>query len=453
MTDSNQPQVGDKFNGEAPYLSELDLAFRFVTEYGQWFRWTPGMDWMVNEGTHWTRDTMKRRWTMAKRTCALAAATADKTDAKYKIAKAATVAATVRLAESDMRISVPVSAWDADPVLLNTPDGAVDLRTGAIRPRSEPDYFTKVTRVAPQAGGRPLFDKFLARVLPDPELRLYVQRVLGYCLTGLHHIHELYFWYGAGRNGKNTLLDLVVRILGEYATELPAMELMTTRNVQHPAGLADLQGRRLAWSSELNRGQHWNESLISALTGNETFKARFMQSNPFTFRLTQKHIIVANHYPSLHGGDQNLRARFRIIPFDVTIPDAERDAALPGKLWDEAPQVLAWLMEGAQSMLANGLPVPACVRERSEHYLDEQDDMELWMEERCERGPGKACQAIHLFNDFVLWKEVRKEVPPSLKQWSLDMQKRTGITKERKSSGFTFRGVTLRTGATLQVVR
>ena len=304
----------------------------------------------------WARDDRLQRYDIAKRICCEAAAFADDDGEAKRIASAKTINAVLSVAQADQRMVVAADAWDRDPMLLNTPGGIVDVATQQIRALGS-EYVTQATRVTPDFSGPcPVFHRFLDSVfLRDRDLIEFVRRSLGYMLTGDRREQVLWFWYGLGANGKSVLAELVQWIGGSYTLKLPASVLMQARGERHPTELAQLRGKRLAVSSELDENSFFNESLIKELTGDNTLTARFMRGDFFEFAMTQKHVIVGNFKPRLRGGDPAMARRMLLVPFNASFKGAERDSAMLDKLKAEASAILGWMLQGAAAW-ATGRP-------------------------------------------------------------------------------------------------
>jgi putative DNA primase/helicase len=216
----------------------------------------------------------------------------------------------------------------------------LDLTTGKAYPHRREDYCTKIAAV--RAGGEcPLWHAFLDRVTAgNKELAAYLQRVAGYCMTGSTREHVMFFLYGTGANGKSIFINTLRAIWNDYATVAPMEMFCETRNERHPTDLAFLRGARLVIAHETERNQHWAETKIKSLTGGDPITARFMRQDPFTFTPQFKLMIAGNHKPSLRGVDEAIRRRMHLVPFTVTIPEAERDTELFEKLKAEWPGIL-----------------------------------------------------------------------------------------------------------------
>jgi putative DNA primase/helicase len=404
------------------------------------------MDWMQDAGSQWRPDDELDRFDAARRVCRAAALRAEQCAERRRLASASTVSAVLKMAQSDRRIVLSADAWDADPMVLNTPAGIVDLRNGAIRQRRANDYCTQVAAVAPDpTAPAPAWMKFLLDIFQgDQETIAFVQRALGYCLTGDRREQKILFLHGVGANGKSTLIDLVSWLLGTYGLKLPASALMQTKAERHPTELAQLRGRRLAVSSELEEGQFWAEARIKELTGDELLTARFMRQDFFEFRQTHKHLIAGNFKPRLRGGDPALARRFVLVPFRATFEGSRRDPLLPQKLRSEAPAVLAWMIAGAASWYDTGLAIPESIREASAEYMAAHDDVGLWLDECCNVGPEYAEGANPLYTAFRMWKQDRGESAPSQTTWGERMVIVQGVDRKKSHGRSKYLGVALK---------
>jgi putative DNA primase/helicase len=250
-------------------------VFLFVAAWGKWFRW---------DGARWRQDDTLYAYDLARLVCREAAAECNGSgNAKAAIASAKAVAAVERLARADRRTAATIDQWDRDPMLLNTPAGVVDLRTGDMRPHRAEDFMTKITAIAP-GGECPLFLAFLDRITrSDREIVAYLQRVFGYALTGLTREHALFFAYGTGANGKSVLLSTVAGILGDYHRTAPIETFTAANGERHPTDLAGLRGARLVSATETEEGRRWAESRVKQLTGGDIISARFMRQDFFEF--------------------------------------------------------------------------------------------------------------------------------------------------------------------------
>ena len=415
---------GEDEESEAPLPdgSEQQLADVFAYVGQDRYRWTPGLDWLVNTGSHWARDDLLTRYSAAKEVCRQAAL-GQKKGAATKICASSTSNSLLSLARSASTIATPINAWDQHPMLLNTPTGVFDLETGREVSR-EGLLFTQTTGFAPQPMAIPVWQRFISEVFGgDLEMVEFMQRVLGYSLTGSVREQKLFFMHGAGSNGKNVMVDMLFKLGGRYAHNLPSEALMTSKHQTHSTMFAALHGKRMAISSEIEESAHWAESKIKSLTGDATMTARFMRQDDFTFNITHKHIIAGNHKPRLKGDDGAMVRRMILIPFLQQFTGVRADTKLPDKLALEAPGILAWAIEGARKWANSGLAVPNTVAAASREYMAENDDMALWMLECCNVNPAATTRSSTLYTSFAQWKQRNGEHPSSIKAFSQRLER------------------------------
>ena len=244
----------------APVFSDEALALQFAERHADMLRYVAAWGrWMSWTGVRWHFDESLRAFERARVTCREAASQCNVAPEAKKLASAPTVAAVERLAKADRRLAATVDQWDADPWLLNTPEGVLDLRTGKLRPHRPDDHITKITAVGPN-GDCPLFLAFLGKIAGgDLELVAYLQRVLGYALTGETREHALFFAHGTGANGKSVLLSTVAGIMADYHRTAPIETFVAGNSERHPTDLAGLRGARLVTAIETEEGRSWAE--------------------------------------------------------------------------------------------------------------------------------------------------------------------------------------------------
>lgn len=206
---------------------------------------------------------------------------------------------------------------------------------------------------------------------------------------------------------------------------MPAMpsliSFVASRDRQHPTGLTDLQGRRLVIASELSKGAVWNDALVKRLTGGDKIKARRMHQDNIEFLPTHTLLIAGNDKPALSGVDPAIRARMVIIPFTMQVPPEKLDKDLEEKLKKEAPQILRWLIDGTGSWLQEGLKLPARITEASEAYLDAEDHLKRFLEQRTVRDPKAKTTVPEVFDAYCAWCLKEGLTGPSKRDFTSDM--------------------------------
>ena len=404
------------------YKDEL----RYVAAWGRWLRW---------DGTRWRFDETLTTFDRARAVCREMSAKCDKKGMRMHLAKARTVAAVERLARSDRRHAATADQWDTDPMILNTPHGVVDLKTGDMRGHRRDDHLTKITAVGP-GGDCPRWREFLDRVTDtDSDLQMFLQRMFGYSLTGCTHEHSFFFFYGTGANGKTVLLSTVSRLVGDYAMTAPIDTFIKGSVDRHPTELAGLRGARLVVATETEEGRRWAESRIKAITGGDTVSARFMRQDFFEFTPAFKLIVAGNHRPGLRSVDEAIRRRMNLVPFTVTIPRNERDETLSEKLKDEWPGILEWMIHGCLDWQELGLAPPEAVRQATDEYLETEDAMSAWIAECCETLGTHYATSGELFASWKAWAERAGEFAGSQKRLSQQLQARGFEPKRQAGTG------------------
>lgn len=449
------PGLADPVPGEP--ATELGYARRLVRVYGDRLRYVPAWRrWLVWDGQRWAHDTTGQaaRWMKAIARRLTCDALAIETDAERKAAlslarrgeSAAGVAGALTLASTETGIVVSPDQLDADPFLLNCPNGTLDLHTGTLLPHDPARLLTKTTGAAyqPDVQG-PEFARFLQRVQPDPGMRAFLARLLGHALEGRVVSHILPIFHGEGGNGKGTLINhAVLPALGDYA-DAAAAGLLTARSFDaHPTGVADLYGLRLAVLHETDAGRQLAEGTVKRLTGGDRLKARRMREDFWSFDPTHTFVMLTNHRPVVTGADEGIWRRIRLVPWDVVIPAAERDEELPARLAAELPAVLAWLVAGYRDWATNGLGEPAQVETATAAYRAESDALGRFLAQQCITGPQFATRSSELFIAWSKWCANEGEDPGTQTAFSLALTNR-GYDKKATAVGNMWRGLGITT--------
>lgn len=438
------------------HLTDMGNADRLVYQHGLDLKYVPDFRaWLSWDGTRWLFDADGEVVRRAKDTALtiIEEARTEKDDSRraalLKHASASQGEKRVRAMVSLAQCELPLSSarLDGDEWLLNTQNGVIDLRAGElILPRREL-YITKQISIQHDSSARcPLWIKFLNQIFDDDqELIGFVQRAVGYTLTGSTREQVLFFLHGTGANGKTVLLSVLLHLLGDYGTQARAETLMVNKFKDGSSAspdIARLRGTRLVSVSEVEEGQQFAESLVKQMTGGDLLTARYLYGKDFTFKPNFKIWLAGNHKPIIKGDDYAIWRRIRLIPFDVTIPGDQQDRELVPKLIGEAPGILNWAIAGCQQWLRDGLQPPEVVNMATNEYRDEMDVMRMFINDRCVLGSDKHVAASTLYECFKQWSE--ENIGWVMKQQKFGRKLREhGFRKERTARGNHYFGIGL----------
>ncbi|MCX2965599.1 DNA primase family protein [Gordonia aquimaris] len=391
------------------HRGQVRMAYRLAAVYGGKLLHVTGLGWHRWDGQRWAYDDtgaasravldiLERAWLEARDDRDLA------TDVR-KCESHAGITGVLGIAGALTQFAATVRDLDADPYLINTASGTLDLRTGTLRPHDPADRITKVTRAAVDDGPGHGWSAFLERVLPDPEVREYLQRVAGVGLLGKVNEHILAILTGTGANGKGTFYKALCWALGDYASTVEP-DLFMHRPGAHPTGEMDLMGRRVVVVSESEKDRRLAEATMKRLTGGDTIRARRMRQDFVEFEPSHTPLLITNHLPKVSGDDPAIWRRLRVIPFSVEIPPAERDKTLDERLQVEADAILAWAIAGWHDYRQRGdLAEPAAVVVATDDYQKSADAVSRFIDECCvTTSPAQKATVGQLFEAWEKWR-------------------------------------------------
>lgn len=434
--------------------TDIANARRFIAQHGDDVRFTSEQNWLVWQKWGWAPDRTGEMMARAKSVAEsiLAEVAAEFGESRKDLLKwarrsqsADRLRAMLALAQSEPGIPVPLASFDADPMLLNCPNGTLDLATGKLRVHRRDDLITKATAAEFHwEASADLWDGFLWKALGgDQALYDYVQRAVGYSLTGRVDEQVFFFCYGLGANGKSVFLETVGGILGDYGTTARTEMVMARSGSGIPNDIAALRGQRFVAVNETADGQRFNEPLIKDLVGGDTVSARFLFREFFTYQPQFKLWLRGNHKPAVYGTDHGIWRRIHLVPFTVTIPPAERDPDLLQKLRLERSGILRWAVEGCRMWQKDGLNPPPRVLEAVEDYRAEMDAIGQFLAERTELDSASSLKAGDLYASYRDWAEAGGEFQLSLRRFGTAIRER-GFQKYRNEQGVHYRGLRLR---------
>jgi putative DNA primase/helicase len=393
---------------------QLRMAYRLANSHHRdkllhvygvgWHRWD-GKRWASDDQGHAVRAVRQvlRRALEASLDLDTDAAKAIRRDVD-RCSSAPGAAGVLALAATMAPFAATVRDLDADAYLLNCANGTLDLRTLQLRPHDPDDRITKITVAAyDETAHAAAWDKFLDRVLPDADVREFLQRLAGVALLGRVVEHVLGILTGPGANGKGVFTRSVEYAFGDYAATAEA-ELFMAREGAHPTGEMDLLGRRWVTVSETDQGRRLAEATMKRLTGGDTIKARKMRQDFVEFQPSHTAVLVTNHLPAVRGDDPAIWRRIRVVPFDVVIPEAERDKHLDERLQLQAEAVLAWAVAGYRDYANRGdLGEPRAVTAATSTYRLDSDPVARFIDEECITTPAGYAAMGELFARWQRW--------------------------------------------------
>jgi putative DNA primase/helicase len=418
-TDEDDVHLTDLGNGKR-LVTACGDRLCYVSEWKQWLVW---------DGTRWARGDdagvvkLAHAVVLGIYKTLADLPTLESREKAFKWAQAS---------ESAMRIDAMIKSarpyltrrpgeFDTHPHLLNTANCTVDLRTMQTHPHTPADMLTRIVPVPYlDVSMSPRWATFLRTIFQgDDELIDYVQRAVGYTLTGQTDEHCLFFCYGDGANGKSTFMRALELISGEYSAVASVEALLEKRGDGDGATptIAGLVGKRLATAQEMPDGKRFDESLIKSITGGDAITARVLYGSPFTFRPSHTLWITGNHKPRIVSTDVGIWRRIRIVPFTASIPaDARRDSReFDAQFLEDASAILQWAVLGAYLWYQSGVGSCAAVDAATREYRGEEDLVARFVHTVCTVGPDTSVRKDRLYAAWKEWAEDEGERSASYK--------------------------------------
>lgn len=367
------------------------------------------------------------------------------------------IANVLHLAARQDSLSLSGREWDAQPWLLAVKNGVIDLHTGDLRPGQPGDYLRTQAPTAWKGidAPAPRWERFLAEVFDgDEDLIAFVQRLLGYAITGKSSEHVLPILWGKGRNGKDTLLKALAYTLGPgFADAVPDDVFIDAGRANGGSAqphVYKLRGLRLAWASESEEGARLKAGQVKMISGGGILTARPLYGAPVSWEASHTVMLITNHRPHVSADDYAMWKRIVLIPFALSFVDEpkdanerQRDPNLDAKLKAEAPGILAWLVRGCLAWQREGLRPPATVKAATESYRTDEDTLGQWLAECCIVGDGCTCKALSAYESYAAWCKAMNVKP----MWGNTFGKKLAerFTKEQTRNGIRYVGIGLLT--------
>lgn len=419
-------------NGER-FAGSHAKCTKYCHELNCWYYW---------DGKRWCEDKVGHAMALAKETARDIAnevsLLSDSEDIKAKnkwslrSRSASSIKNMLTMAQCEGDVPVLAEEFDSDIWILNTPSGVIDLRTGAVSSHDPDKLCTKMTiSGADSSVATPNFDKFMEQTFRgDPELIKYAMQALGFSLTGSVREHVFFFCYGTGANGKGTLLNLMMELMGDYAAATPEGLLMSRQNDKHLAELIMLKGLRMAVGAETQEDRRLNEARMKNLTGGDPITADPKGGAYVTFKPTHTLWLSGNHKPRIKGVDNGVWRRTRLIPFNNVMSDEDQDKGLDKKLWAEREGILAKLVDAAVSWCRDGFIKCDAVEKATANYRNEEDSFGVFIDDSCVVHGEAMCAKSSMRKAYVDW--VRMSGGKELSERSMNERlRRIGFDERR----------------------
>jgi len=398
-------------------------------------------------GSIWEEDNYRQfrqsaMWTArARKAISINAETVEERKRLYKFANDSEnlgkLEAMCELASANDAVSTKESVWDTDPLKISVANGTLNLKEGTFEEPSRLDYITKQTPVIYDEHKEcPIWEKTLGEIfLDNPEIVPYIQRVFGYSLTGLTDQHLMWFWYGAGANGKSTILNVIKALLGDLAATTSFSTFDTKNDNGRNDGLAELRGKRFVAASEGEQGRSIAEAKIKLVVSSDEVSCRFLFNNLFTYKPTYKVILASNHLPEIKGTDKGIWRRVHLVPFNQTFEGENRDQDLEAKLMGELSGILNWCLRGLTDFWERGgIDPPAAVLYSTRNLEDRSDLFQQWFEERLTPSEGSIIRRSTAYLDYRNYLRTSGEHPIAKMAWTARMEE-MGVNFNAKVRG------------------
>ncbi|MFC8453093.1 phage/plasmid primase, P4 family [Kitasatospora sp. NPDC057223] len=428
-------------------LSDRGNAKLFVTLYGRDYRHVPGLGWYQWAGHRWQADEDDAvLWSAGEMAESIAThdprgihTNAELRRHRRRALSTSGMSAMLTQAKAAPGMVLNASLLDADPYVLCTPGGVVDLRTGAmVPPDPATQHHSRSTTLAPRTMATPRWQRFLDDTFgTDGDGRQtadFLHLLLGYSISGDVGAQVMPFLYGQGKNGKSVLLDVMLQLLGDYADAAPPGFLMAKAFDGHPTDLAELHGRRIIVCSELKPGDRFDEARVKLLTGGDKIKARRMRQDFFSFAPTHKLWLLGNHRPEVGTGGFAFWRRMRLIPFEKVVPEARKIDNLANVLVaEEGPGILAWLIDGARRYFAGekDLLGPQRVQVATNAYAETEDHVGRFLTEACKLDEGMRAEQAQLFGAYTRWCGFEGANPVSARAFAARVRDTLGMASPK----------------------
>lgn len=437
----------DVFEEKEPnfMLSELGNAERMIHHHGKNIKFCNELEWLIWNGKCWEQDNKREVESIAAATFRELYNVDNEAVQKWAWRCEKRSVRMNSILDARPMVAVKKTQFDSHSFLFNCENGVIDLKTGELLPHDRDLLLTKISNIHyDKDADCPHWMRFMESIFKNEdgttnhELINFLQKSIGYTLTGDISEQVMFFLYGTGRNGKSTFINTIQSLLGDYGRQTNSDTFIKKKNDSSINNdIARLDGARFVSAVESEEGQQLSESLVKQVTGGEKISARFLRQEFFEFTPEFKVFFTTNHIPIIKNNDNGIWRRIRLIPFTVTIPQEDIDKNLPKKLEKEMPGILKWAVDGCLKWQVEGLGVPVAVVEATAEYRQDMDILGPYFEENIIVNPLAKAESKKLYENYKKWCWENDEI--ELKNRSFFRQLITrGFKKERGTANKVF---------------
>lgn len=442
--DALQLRVDDLVSGKEQF-TDLTNGELFAHEYKDKVRYCMAWKkWLIWDGNTWRPDDCGEIFALSKdfiRGLYLRVARTKDHERATELAKHLIKSESLRrrqalIESASLERSVRITPLDVDRenFLLNVRNGTINLTDGKLYEPAQAAYITKCAAVNyKRRSPCDTWNLFLMRIMDgNTQLLRFLQKAVGWAITGDMSEQVMFILYGSGANGKSTFLNTLMEIMGDYAMSTPTATFMNKHGEGISNDIARLRGTRFVTTVEAEEGKRMSEPLIKQITGQDVMTARFLYGEYFDFLPTFKIFMATNHKPVIKGNDHGIWRRIKLVPFTVTIPYEERDPNLMQKLRAEREGILNWMVDGCLLWQKERLGEPEAIRIATGEYQEEMDEIGMFIQECCildTTGHLRVVSSV-LYKGYLDWCERNSERSYGQRMFGIHLQN-MGVKKDR----------------------
>jgi len=437
-------------------LNDYGNGKRLVNKYEKCIRYANEWDkWLIYNKNRWEKDKIGAIDRMAKSIIEDIREEAknevdenkkkEKLKAVNRFGNIRNIKGMIKSATSEKEVRISIDDFDKNKYLINCKNATIDLKKNICYKNDPKDYITKVLNIEynPKATC-PRWKKFISEIVnEDKELEEFIQRAIGYSLTGSTKEQKLFICYGKGSNGKSILLEILRILLNNYASNIKTDSILLKRNKSSAnPDIAKLKGIRFVTAQEIQEGKKLDEALVKEITGADTITARFLYNNEFEFRPEFKLWLATNYKPAISGTDDGIWRRLILIPFKCTFTEQKgnKDSDLLDKLKKELPGILNWCIEGYRAWEEYGLSEPDIVKREINNYKKEMDTLEQFIDEKLVVKSDATIKNSRLVELYNIWNNSKVSTQLFGKIFK-DKADKLELKKERRNYGYVWIGI------------